>query len=329
MGALDLPTFGICTRAFVLNAQSTRAFMLNAHRASSSATARLHVLLRGTHGFRVLWLSLFYTPSLRLQRCPQAMQKVCVCVCVCMCVYLVLRVWPLRYFAVGKWASTLARVDDEEPHLDILWQSFVVRLWTPECTKRATSVNVQLPCLQKDLRKGLISRDIVNLFSNSAGAGTVRMACSRKSHVWCRLRTADDRLPKQALQGGKPELQELLWYVKKAVEQLAAEQVVLFTFMPTTTPPDLGGREKALRLKEGVNIKVGAHLKLPALSTMTADPTVVWRLCQDKVGVVFKVTSKKAKPSWPHSICAEEPRGNHLSNTACLTLVFFKRGESM
>ena len=32
----------------------------------------------------------------------------------------------------------------------------------PEGTKRVTSVNVQLPCLQKDLRTGSISRDIVN-----------------------------------------------------------------------------------------------------------------------------------------------------------------------
>ena len=32
----------------------------------------------------------------------------------------------------------------------------------PEGTKRATSVNVQPPCLQKDLHTGSISRDIVN-----------------------------------------------------------------------------------------------------------------------------------------------------------------------
>ena len=31
-----------------------------------------------------------------------------------------------------------------------------------EGTNRATSANVQLPCLQKDLRTGSISRDIVN-----------------------------------------------------------------------------------------------------------------------------------------------------------------------
>ena len=87
MGALDLPTLGVCTRAFVFNAQSTRAFMLNAHRASPSATAQPLDELRDTHGIRVLWLSLSYTPSLRLQRCPQAEQKVCVCVCVCVCVH--------------------------------------------------------------------------------------------------------------------------------------------------------------------------------------------------------------------------------------------------
>ena len=32
----------------------------------------------------------------------------------------------------------------------------------PEGTKRATSVNVRLPCLQKDLRTGSISRGIVD-----------------------------------------------------------------------------------------------------------------------------------------------------------------------
>ena len=35
----------------------------------------------------------------------------------------------------------------------------------PECTKRATSVNVQLPCRQKDLRTGSSSRVILNFLS--------------------------------------------------------------------------------------------------------------------------------------------------------------------
>ena len=38
-------------------------------------------------------------------------------------------------------------------------------LLRPEGAKCATSVNVQLPCLQKDLRSGSISRDMVNLSS--------------------------------------------------------------------------------------------------------------------------------------------------------------------
>ena len=50
------------------------------------------------------------------------------------------------------------------------------RLKTPEGTKRATSVNVQLLRLQKDLRTGSISRDIVNFSANSAGA---EVACLR------------------------------------------------------------------------------------------------------------------------------------------------------
>ena len=59
----------------------------------------------------------------------------------------------------------------------------------PEGTKRATSVNVQLPCLQKDLRTGSISRDIVSFPSELCR----RRRCSRMSHVWCRSVDDSDR----------------------------------------------------------------------------------------------------------------------------------------
>ena len=39
----------------------------------------------------------------------------------------------------------------------------------PEGAERATSVSVQLPCLQKDLSTGSISRDIVNFPSELCG----------------------------------------------------------------------------------------------------------------------------------------------------------------
>ena len=39
----------------------------------------------------------------------------------------------------------------------------------PEGTRRATSVNVRLPCLQKDLRTGSVSRDTVNFPSELGG----------------------------------------------------------------------------------------------------------------------------------------------------------------
>ena len=45
----------------------------------------------------------------------------------------------------------------------------------PEGTEHATRINVQLPCLQKDLRTGSISRDIVNLPSE---------LCRRRSGVF-------------------------------------------------------------------------------------------------------------------------------------------------
>ena len=54
----------------------------------------------------------------------------------------------------------------------------------PECNRCATSVNLQLPCLQKDLRMGSISRDIVNFAPSSAGA---EVQCSPTSHVCFRL----------------------------------------------------------------------------------------------------------------------------------------------
>ena len=44
-----------------------------------------------------------------------------------------------------------------------------------EGTKRATSVNLQLPCLRKDLRTGSISRDVMNLSSEF---------CSRRSGMF-------------------------------------------------------------------------------------------------------------------------------------------------
>ena len=48
---------------------------------------------------------------------------------------------------------------------------------------------MQLPCLQKDLRTGSMSRDIVNFSPSSAGA---EVAYSPKSHVWCRLEYASE-----------------------------------------------------------------------------------------------------------------------------------------
>ena len=53
----------------------------------------------------------------------------------------------------------------------------------PESTKRATSLDLQLPCLQQDLRTGSIPLDIVNFPSELCR----RRSASPKSQVWCRL----------------------------------------------------------------------------------------------------------------------------------------------
>ena len=60
-----------------------------------------------------------------------------------------------------------------------------VGLLRPECAKRASSVNVQSPCLQKDLRTGSILRDMVNFSSELCRRRSVTFL--RKSHIWCRL----------------------------------------------------------------------------------------------------------------------------------------------
>ena len=54
----------------------------------------------------------------------------------------------------------------------------VMMIITLEGTKRATSVNVQLPCLQKDLRTGSIWQDVLNFPSE---------LCRRRSGVFAEV----------------------------------------------------------------------------------------------------------------------------------------------
>ena len=62
--------------------------------------------------------------------------------------------------------------------------------------KRATSVNVQLPCLQKDLRAGSISRDIVNVPSE---------LCRRRSGMFTEVArlVPPENKPTQARRGDR------------------------------------------------------------------------------------------------------------------------------
>ena len=86
--ALDLPAFGICTRAFVFNAQSTRAFMFNAQRvfflhftASRCTEGRPR-----DQGKSVTLLCL----TIRHCSCSAACKLRKTSVCVCVCIVLVL-----------------------------------------------------------------------------------------------------------------------------------------------------------------------------------------------------------------------------------------------
>jgi len=122
-----------------------------------------------------------------------------------------------------------------------------------------------------------------------------------------RLWTVDERVPKKALENTAPALRDLYWYVQRAVEQLQPELVTLFGFVPSVASSADVCSKKEVRLRGGAVVKEGAQLKLPELATLTADPTLVWSRCQEqKGGVVFKVLSRTAKPTWQYSICEEE-----------------------
>ena len=71
----------------------------------------------------------------------------------------------------------------------------------PEGTKCATSVNVQLPCLRKDLRTGSISRDIVNFPSE---------LCRRRSGIFTEVaRLVPPGTITRTLAGYRPETMRL------------------------------------------------------------------------------------------------------------------------
>ena len=70
-------------------------------------------------------------------------------------------------------------------------------MYTPEGTRHATSVNVQLLRLRRDLRRRARFGETLWISPpNSAGA---EMACLRKWHVWCRLNADARRLPMSEL----------------------------------------------------------------------------------------------------------------------------------
>jgi len=105
-----------------------------------------------------------------------------------------------------------------------------------------------------------------------------------------RLWSSDERLQALALSG---EASELAWFVQQAAERLTKETVTVFAVVPD-------GRVRA-------DLRDGENLVLPVLSTLTADPGIIWRMVESgATGTVLKVHLRSARPSWRFSVCPEE-----------------------
>ena len=90
MDALDFPMFGICNRAFVPNAQTTRAFMLNAHRVFLPPPHSFMMYWGTPTGFGFLWLSFF-----TLHHCGCSAARTLSNESVCVCMYV--SIYPSLY----------------------------------------------------------------------------------------------------------------------------------------------------------------------------------------------------------------------------------------
>ena len=89
-----------------------------------------------------------------------------ICVCVCVCIYIYIYIYTITATSKHRQRSTQSMVCSDGAN-------------------HASSVNVRLPRLQKDLRTVSISRDIENFPCELCRRGSGMF--TRKSHVWCRL----------------------------------------------------------------------------------------------------------------------------------------------
>eukprot|EP00927_Polykrikos_kofoidii_P039296 TRINITY_DN33714_c0_g1_i1.p1 TRINITY_DN33714_c0_g1~~TRINITY_DN33714_c0_g1_i1.p1 ORF type:complete len:2071 (+),score=358.28 TRINITY_DN33714_c0_g1_i1:733-6213(+) len=145
-----------------------------------------------------------------------------------------------------------------------------------------------------------------------------------------RLWSSDERIP-QCARRSEPEfapLQELCQYVIIATNATKAteEMLTLFAYLPPAVLADSAATKDSgpltrLDLNGGGGFQVGKHLTLPVLSTLTADPTGVWGLCQQhKGGAVLRLQISNARPTWPFSICPEQ-REYMLGEGGCKLVV--------
>lgn len=116
-----------------------------------------------------------------------------------------------------------------------------------------------------------------------------------------RLWSSDERIPQLACRSSGGHLQTLVQLVRRAIGRVRSKHTFLFCFAPWN----------ALNLTFD-SLREGSKLVLPMLSPFSADPTLVWGMCQQNGGrgVVMKLDAFSACPSWSHSICPEEREFN-------------------
>lgn len=129
-----------------------------------------------------------------------------------------------------------------------------------------------------------------------------------------RLWSSDERIP-QCFDQHKEDpnfaaLKDLRTYVEYACTQLTAEtsNQVLFAYLPAEKHTAAGhGHGYGHGTRSIADMRSGEEINLPPLTTLTADPTLVWGMCQyNRGGTVLKLHVRSAVPTWMVSICPEQ-----------------------
>jgi len=180
-----------------------------------------------------------------------------------------------KLFAIATWASLLASTEAADFAFDVLWRTFVLRLWSAD--DRIPSQCFAPP----DQGGDVVLQDLL---------WYVRQATLQLSEE------------KVLVFGYLPPNALLKASAVAGAGGAAARRMSVGTAMAVKAPTT--GR---FNMRPDLTLLEGGEVHLPPLSALTADPSMTWDMCQrHEGGVVFKIHARSARPTWQASICPEE-----------------------